>query len=230
MSELNLDGLRCIHRHNIKEHPKCFAKGLIKMDFKNEKEFIKVTGLPWFRYPGYKIGYFDIETSNLDADWGEVLTWCIKEKGGKIRSDVVTKKELFEGKGDKRIVESFISNIFDFDILVGYYSDRFDIPFMRAKALHYKLDFPGFGDIYTWDLYFTVKSKLKISRRSLDNVCDYLGIKGKTPISKDAWRKAKYGDEKSLKEVLEHNIGDVNITEQLHDVLDFSRKWLRKSI
>ncbi len=222
--------LRCIHRHTIEEHPKCFAKGNIKMNFKNEKEFIKETGLPWYNYPGYKIGYIDIETDNLNADFGNVLTWCIKEKGGQIIYDIINKEELFSGRSDKRLVESFINTIKEFDILIGFYSDNFDFPYMRAKALHYGLEFPGYGDLYTWDLYYTVKSKLKISRRSLDNVCDYLGIKGKTPIDKEIWRLAKFGDEKAVRTVLEHNKGDVRITEMLHDKICFSRKWLRKSI
>jgi uncharacterized protein YprB with RNaseH-like and TPR domain len=69
-----------------------------------------------------------------------------------------------------------------------------------------------------------------LSRNSLDNACDYLGIKGKTPIDKNTWRAAKYGDPKALKEVLEHNKGDVVILEKLHNKLEFSRKWIRKSI
>ena len=104
------------------------------------------------------------------------------------------------------------------------------MPFMRAKALHYGLDFPGYGEIYHWDLYYTVKSKLKISRKSLDNACDYLGIRGKTPIEKDTWRVAKYGDKKALDRVLHHNYQDVVILEQLHDRLDFTRKWTRTSV
>lgn len=221
--------LRCIHRHTIKDHPSCFAKGLIK--FRDEKEFTKITGKPWYAYPGYKIGYFDIETTaDFNADWGTVLSWCIKDKGGDIHSSVVTKKELFEGVLDKRVVEEFVHKLEEYDVIIGYYSDKFDMPFMRTKALHYGFNFPGYGDLYHWDLYYTVRSKLKLSRRSLENACAYLNIEGKTPIAKDVWMKARYGDPEALEEVLVHNKYDVIITEKLHDALEFTRKWIKRSI
>ena len=222
--------LRCYHRHSIETHPNCFVRGEILYDFKDDREWERLTGIPWYQYPGYKIGYFDIETDGLFADFGIMLTWCLKEKDGKIYSDAVTKKELFDGEMDKRIVKSLLDRMKDYRIVVGYNSDRFDIPFLRARALKHGLDFPGFGELYTWDLYFTARSKLRITRKSLDNVCDFLGIKGKTPIDKEVWRRAKYGDPKALKTVLEHNRGDVKITEELHNRLAFTRKWIRKSV
>ena len=92
------------------------------------------------------------------------------------------------------------------------------------------MDFPKYGDIYHWDMYYTVRSKINIARKSLDSACDYLNIKGKTPIDKSAWRKAKYGDSKALDEVLRHNRGDVIILEKLHNKIAFTRKWMRRSI
>lgn len=225
---MNKKDLRCIHRHTIVEHPQCFQKGLIR--YQDVKEFEKYTGKPWYTFPGYKIGYFDIEVDNLNADYGTVLTWAIKTKDGDIKYDVITRDELFSPFIDRRITKSFVDAISEYKIVIGYYSTGFDMPFMRAKALHFDLDFPGYGEIFHWDLYYTVKSKLKISRRSLANACDYLGIKGKTPIDSNIWRLAKYGDPKSLEQVLEHNIADVVITEQLHDKLDFTRKWIKTSI
>jgi len=222
--------LRCIHRHTIEEHPSCFAKGLIKYDFKDDREFERLTGVPWYQYPDYKIGYLDIETDGLKADFSTMLSWAIKEKGGAVTTDVITKAELFNGVYDKRLIKSCVDEMKKYAIIVTYYGTRFDIPYLRTKALHYDMEFPGYGELYHFDLYYTVKSKLNLSRKSLDNACDYLGIEGKTPISKDDWRKAKYGDPEALKEVLAHNIPDVEILEKLHDKLDFVRKWIRTSI
>lgn len=222
--------LRCIHRHTIEEHPKCFVKGLVKGEWRDEKEWEKLTGKPWYTYPGYRIGYLDIETDGLDADFGTMLSWCIKERGGVTVYSTITRDELFNGIVDKRLVSDLIDAMREYKILVGYNSDWFDIPYIRTKALHYNLEFPEYGEIYTWDLYYTARSKLRLSRKSLANVCDYLNIPGKTNIDKEVWRRAKYGNEKALKQVLSHNVADVVITEKLHDKLSFSRKWLRKSI
>jgi len=225
--------LRCTHRHTVDEHPACFFEGnVVVKDLKNQEEH------PWFQNPGTRIGYLDIETDNLKADFGTMLTWCIKEKGGKVYYDTVTKRELFEGDSDRRIVQSIVDEMRKYNIIVGYYSTGFDLPFVRAKALHYGIDFPGFEyngktfvpELYHFDLYYTVKSKLCISRKSLDAACDYLNISGKTPISKDAWRRAKYGDPEALNTVLEHNVGDVEILEKLHDKMTTFSKWTKRGV
>lgn len=228
--KFDIKNLKCIHRHTIDSHPRCFAKGLIKYDFKDDREFERLTGIPWYQYPKYKIGYLDIETDGLKADFSTMLSWAIKEKDGPVKTDVITKKELFNGTYDKRIVQSCIDEMKKYAIIVSFNGTRFDLAFLRTKALHYGIDFPGYGELYHFDLYYTVKSKLNLSRKSLDNACDYLGIKGKTPISKDVWRKAKYGDYEALQEVLAHNVPDVEILEQLHNKLDFTKKWIRTSI
>ncbi|MEM4134562.1 MAG: ribonuclease H-like domain-containing protein [Candidatus Micrarchaeia archaeon] len=216
---------RCRHRHTIDEHPGCFANNNIL-----EKDYIKETGQPWYTYPGYKIGYLDIETSTLSADNGYILTWCIKEKGGKVFSDCIQKEDIFNYEFDKKVVSSLVEKLSDYKIIVTYYGTNFDIPFIRTRALKWGLEFPAYGSIYTWDLYYTVKSKLSLSRNSLDRACSLLGIKGKTHLDLDVWALATLGDEKALKKVLTHNRFDVIILEKLHDRLSFSRKWIKTSI
>lgn len=224
--------LRCCHRHTISEHPSCFRKGLVKN-----------AGPKMWYQDGLRIGYLDIESDGLVADFGTMLTWCIKEKGGNVASSIITKDELFNGVLDKRLVNDLVNEIKKYNIIITYYGTGFDIPFTRAKSLHYDIDFPSListegvrggvkvlPQIYHWDLYYLVKSKLCLSRKSLDNVCDYLGIKGKTPIDKEFWRQAKYGDPLALKYVLDHNVGDVNILEELHDRLEPFKKWEKRGI
>lgn len=222
------EDLRCNHRHTIDEHPSCFAKGQVK--WPDDRTFSKVTGEEWYNFPGYKIGYVDIETDNLNADFGTVLCWCIKAKDGEIVSSVITKEEMFNGDVDYRVTKEFIEEASKYKILVGYYSSRFDLAFMRSKALYHRLDFPGYGEVFQWDLYYTIRDKLALSRNSLDNACDYLGIQGKTPLNRGVWRKAKYGDPESLKLVLTHCEYDVIISEELHNRVDFIRKWNKSSI
>lgn len=238
-----IDRLTCSHRHTIDEHPACFASGNVNAP--KAYELYDMTGKYWYNLDGLKIGYLDIETDGLKVDFSTMLTWCIKERDGDICSDVITKDELFSGDADRRIVESCINKIKEYKIICTYYGTVFDITFLRAKALHYGIPFPGLvieeketktgiiyktvPEVYHYDLYYTVKSKLaSLSSKRLENACDWLGIHGKTPISKDAWRAAKYGDPEALAVVLEHNKGDVVILEELHNKLEpfvcFSRK------
>lgn len=248
-------GPRCKHRHSPLSHPNCF-KGVRLMSFEGElvepskkylntKELERETGIPWYEQtdehgePYYRIGFFDLETDGLKADFGTLLSWAIKDLDGGTTYSKITKKELFNGTVDKRLVRQFLEAIEDYDILVGYYSTNFDMKFIRAKALHYGFDFPGYtlmenpnGKFYWkpemmhWDLFYTVRKSLGISRKSLEVACDYMGIPAKqSPLSREMWRKAKYGDSDALKFVLQHNIEDVESTEELFKRLQKFTKW-----
>jgi len=477
--------LRCIHRHVIEEHPMCFLNGDIK--WPTDKAFEKYNDVPWFMWPGHKIGYLDIETSGLNVNFGTMLSWAIKEKGGGIHYDVITKDDIFDRNiRDLKLVTSLLEELKKYSIVVTYYGcvtpghkiltkdlrwvnvetlkpgdellsfednpskrsrqytesvvmnnvpivkdvfeitlsngqklvatgdhpwlvkrqrvwcwrktsellnkgqvtkldkiidvweesnsresgylagffdseggvyqvnrkDRdgeytfsvwasqneesngniidevvraarsegfellvhsydkehprqmsigvggskqeklkflgkirpqklkkldvnilgeigredsieivsiiplgkqvvcgletssktyivdgfgshntnFDVPFIRAKALHYNLEGLEYGSAFHLDLYFTIKSKFALSRKSLAVATEYFGIPGKTPIEYSVWYDAQFGEPEELAIVLEHNIADVEITEKLHDKITPYRKWLRKSV
>jgi len=232
---------RCIHRHRWPSHKSCFLKGRILQN--SERKYT-----PWFIKDEDKVGYLDIETDGLLVDFSTMLSWCIKRKDGPVICDYITKKELFDLKFDERLVRSCIEELKNYDIIVTYFGTRFDNSFLRAKALHYNIPFPGFvseviinknkkevykanAELYHFDLFYLVKSKLgSLSRKSLDNVCDYLGIDGKTPLRKSTWRLAKYGDPKAIEEVVAHNKADVIILEELHKRLYSFSKWTRNPL
>jgi uncharacterized protein YprB with RNaseH-like and TPR domain len=207
--------LRCIHRHTITEHPNCFRKGLVKYDWWADK----------------KIAYLDIETSDLQADFGMVLSWCLKFKNDKkIYSAVITKKDIYNKIYDKKVVKDLLDLLKEVDIVVTYYGTEFDIPYLRTRAEKWRLEFPKYGDIYHWDLYYKVRNLFKTHRKSLAVITRFLGISGKTPIESETWFDAQYGDEDSLKEVLIHNEFDVIILEKLHERIEDYTKWQKKSL
>lgn len=201
----------------------------------------------WYEFSNKRVGYLDLESSGLKADFSTMLTWCIKERDGKIHYDVVNKQELFDGLFDERIIRSCIDEMSKYDIICTYYGKGFDLPFLRSKAFHYDIPFPGFStefsttrqgkdivrttsEITHFDLYFVVKSKFNLGRKSLDSVCDYLHIKGKTNLDKEIWRRGAYGDPVALREILSHNRGDVEILEQLHKKIENQAKWIKSPL
>jgi uncharacterized protein YprB with RNaseH-like and TPR domain len=206
---------RCIHRHTIKTHPNCFKKGLIKYDWWDDK----------------RIAYLDIETSDLKANFGIVLSWCLKYKNDKhIYSAVITKKDLESGTFDKRIVKELLDTLENVDIIVTYYGTYFDVPFLRTRAEKYRLAFPKYGSIFHWDLYFKAKKLFATHRKSLGVITNFLGIAGKTPLDPEIWFIAQYGDVAALREILFHNEQDVIILEKLHKRIEEYTKWDRKSL
>ncbi len=208
--------LRCIHRHSPDTHPNCFKKGLIKRE-------------DWWR--NKTIAYFDIETSGFDANTGYMLSWCIKYRDeARVREATITREEILNYEFDRRIVEELVEEMKNIDILVTFWGTGFDNKYSRSRAVFYGLDFPEFGTIYHWDLFYYAKRIFKLSRKSLAVVCAFFGIEGKNHVDLKIWMLAKHGHKKSLKYVIDHNREDVKILQELHDKMWPYAKWIRKSI
>lgn len=216
---------RCKHRHTPITHPGCFR-------LLPEPEKIEVVAEKQNWWDGKRIWYLDIEASSLNASFGITLSWVLKEQGSdKILSSVITKQELFDNTFDKRVIQELVDALENnVDILVTYYGKGYDAKFVRTRALYWNIPFPGYGSIYHWDLYFTVKRNLKLYRHSLEVVTAFLGIGGKTHLNPQTWVFAQYGNKDALNEVLEHNIQDVLILEKLHERLGEFSKWTKASL
>ena len=168
-----------------------------------------------------RIGFIDIETSNLDADFGIILTWCIKDShSNKIFENYITRDDIRSGTEDKRVVASLIEAMKKFTLLCGHYSTRFDIPYIRARALIHGLEFPPYGSIKHFDTYFLCRSKFKLSSRRLDNLARHLlGKSDKTRVDARYWRDGLRGDSKAIRYILDHNRKDVVMTEKLYNAI-----------
>ncbi len=199
----------CSHRHNYLQHQKCYIKD------RQKKE---------------KIGFYDLECSNLDADFGIILSYCILDNDtGEILANTIHKDDVMSAKAgdeDRVLVQQCVTDLLKFDKLVGYYSKRFDMPYIRARALVTGVEFPPYGAIVHIDLYDLIKHKFKLSSRRLENACRVLlGHTTKTRIDAKYWRAGTRGDEASLAYILDHNKRDVLDLKELYDkTLIFARK------
>ena len=197
--------------------------------YRLRQEGIKIP-VDWFEKEGTVIGHLDIETDNFQADAGLMLCWCMKIDGGELLEDVVTKKELDGTVQDKRIVQHLLETLQGVDVVTTFWGTGFDIPFTRSQALFHKLDFPMYGTIKHFDLFYACRSLFKLHRKSLQAVTEFLGIEGKTHLKLPVWQLAKRGHVESLKYVLQHCREDVKILEVLWQRVKPYRKWTRKSI
>lgn len=178
-----------------------------------------------------RIGHFDIEASNLDADYGIMLSYCIlDDKTDKIYKGVITKKDL-EKNLDKRLVQQCINDLLKFDIITGFYSTGFDFPFIRTRALIHNIKFPEYMSLKHKDVYYIAKSKLKLSSNRLENVSRVLfGESVKTRIDSKNWIGALRGDKKCLDYILDHNEKDVKELKRVYWKLINYTKETNKSI
>lgn len=107
------------------------------------------------------------------------------------------------------------------EIVVGYNSDRFDIPHLRTEWLRLGLNPPR--PFKSVDLYKVVK-QFGFESKSLDSVTRRLGRPGKAlSYSMDLAQACVDGDTKAQKKMRRYNAADVELTEWLYDRL---RPWI----
>jgi uncharacterized protein YprB with RNaseH-like and TPR domain len=166
------------------------------------------------------IGIFDIETTGLKANWSHMLSWCMKEHGkDMIHSDLITSREARD-KNDYRIVKSAVAEIKKYDRICGYYSTRFDIPYLRSRALSQGVDFPSYRDLYHTDLYYIARAKFAIHSNRLGAVCEFFGIEAKGHrMTPNLWKDAGAGKQEALETILIHCKEDVESTDKVFSLL-----------
>lgn len=164
--------------------------------------------------------FWDLETSDLNADWGTIFCAGYKVEGERVKVISITDFPGWEKEpwNDKRVVAEFVNvlNREDVGIEVTHYGSLFDIPYLQARMAYHKLGvLPILGHV---DTYFAARSKLKIKSRSLANLSEFLGSPfKKTPLTPNVWRKAGRGDAEALEYISKHCHADVKVLEWVHD-------------
>ena len=207
---LNLAVKTCDHGKTYLEHPACYAKE---------------TGLT------ERIGFFDIETSNLKADFGIMFSYAIKDQYGEIIGRTVTPKEMRTEVYDKKIVEECCEDLRKFDRVVTHFGTRFDLPFVRARAIYHGCDFPVYQEVYHTDTYYMARSRLCISRRRLETICEFFGIPAKGhKMNQTMWMRAVSGNKEALDYIWAHNIEDVVSLQAVFELLQDYSLTNRRSV
>lgn len=202
-----MENHKCKHGHTFLAHRACYIG-----QYPDKKE---------------RIGFLDIEASNLNATFGIILSYCIKKEDGEILEALVTPEDLKSGNMDKNVLISLLADLEKFDRIVVYYGTqgRFDIPMVRSRALYHGLDFPGYKSLRVTDVWDMVRYKLRLHRNSLKVACEFLDIPAKAHLIKtEQWLRALSGNKKALQYILTHNREDVVATELLFKrLVKFSR-------
>jgi uncharacterized protein YprB with RNaseH-like and TPR domain len=179
---------KCRHGHTGLEHRNCYLSN-------NEEK---------------KTCFLDLECSGLKADFATILSYCVKEEDGAILGRALTKEEIVNGVYDRELIKECIADLMRYNRVVGYYSSKFDLPFLRTRALFHKIHFPTYGELLHTDAYLIVKHKMNLHSRRLGVVAPFLGIPAKEhPLNPTVWLRCMSGDKASLDFVLTHNKEDV---------------------
>lgn len=167
-----------------------------------------------------KIKLWDLECSNLNADFGIVLCGGVKVYGEK-KPEVISISDFKSFKkdptDDKELVQAIADNISDADVWVTWYGSRFDKPYLNSRLLYHRLKpLPPVPHIDGWRV---ARNNLKIHSNRLASVSEFLGLANKTPIVQSKWVRALAGHKPSLQYIIEHCRQDIVVLEEAYEIL-----------
>ena len=175
-------------------------------------------------------GVIDIETSDFNPYKNFIIGYVM------IIRDIVTGKEtLIADNIEKKDIALAVKNdSFDFDMrlleglgehmarcdqLVGHYSSKFDIPYIRSRLLltNQERHIPEYGQLRFGDTWRMMKNSIKAPRNTLKNLAIYTNTKDqKTHVDYAHWQRIWFKDsplwDRSMHYIMDHCIKDVKMT------------------
>lgn len=175
-------------------------------------------------YDSLRAGYLDIETTDLAANRGFMLSYYIKVAGqNKFYCNGIKREDILSGKLDLNLIKQLLVDLESFDLLYTYYGSKFDIPFINSRIAKQGLEQIEYQSKFQKDLYFAVRHHHRLTRNTLDEATRIYNLQTRTvyksKLDIDIWQQASVGNQKSLAYILTHNKWDVILLEKLHDKL-----------
>jgi hypothetical protein len=162
----------------------------------------------------YAFNLYDYKKPNMIIKEKSIITFAYKWAGEKTTKVVTaldfqgTKKDPYNDKG---LVEFITGVLNEADYVVGHYSDKFDMRFIRARALINNCIAPA--PVATIDTYKLAKKYFHLNANRLDYIGKLLGLGGKSKSGWDLWEKSAQGDLEAIKKMAAYNKRDVELLE-----------------
>ena len=149
-----------------------------------------------------KILFYDIETTSVFSSSGIIIGIGI--------FDPETMKEpfinLIERPEDEiNLLKWFKEKVKEYDVICGWNSKSFDLPFILGRALQLGLDFSELKEIEHLDLIEISRENFRFKSNKLESVCSLLNINYNPGIEGDdisiSFMKGISGDKKELERI-----------------------------
>jgi len=164
-----------------------------------------------------KVILWDIESSNLNANFGYILCigWKELDKPG-VTVKSITDYPLFktDPTNDKQLLADVSRDLSAADCWVSWYGSRFDVPYVQSRLILHRL--PIMPPVQHVDAWRIAKYKMKLNSNRLASVSAFLELEEKTPLSGPIWIRAAAGHRESVRYVQEHCKQDVLVLEQAY--------------
>lgn|SRR5574338_12444 len=163
-------------------------------------------------FVGLDIGFFDLETTALTAIMGRMLCASFADGWGSISTIRIDQTDRNNQLDDRDLAVKTRDQLESFDIICGWNSKFFDIPFLNARLLRWE-ERPLRKDLKHIDLmYYARPPFARLGSSKLVNVQKFTHIEdSKTDVDWDTWQLAGLGDKDALNYVIEHCERDVMV-------------------
>lgn len=152
---------------------------------------------------------WDIETTGREADYASVLVISAKPYGRKPVSFVVE-----QVGNDRKVIREAREFLEKFDLWVTYYGMGFDVPFLNTRLLRHHQ--PPLAPKHHIDLYYKLKGKTLVGRRSMAHYAEFLRLRQKKmALAPDVWADAPVQPNVSLPALTRRCESDTQVLEAL---------------
>lgn len=162
----------------------------------------------WFWRAGYKL---NISHDNIIKERAII---CISYKW--LGEEDVYNLSWDKNQCDKFLIEQFIEVMNESDLLVAHNGDRFDLKWIKTRALKHGLT-NMLIDYKTLDTLKLAKKKFNFNSNRLDYIAKYLGFEGKIKTSINLWTDIVFKkDPKALQDMITYCDEDVRQLENVY--------------
>lgn len=162
-----------------------------------------------------KVVLWDIEATNLKANFGYVLSVAAKALGEpKVYCWDLSQYKSYKSDptNDKLLLAEASEALSEAGAWVTWYGVGFDVKYVNTRLIGHGLK--PMRPVPHIDGWRIAKDRMALNSNRLASVSSFLQIEDKTPLNGPIWIKASAGDPKALKYVVEHNIQDCIVLEQ----------------
>ena len=174
-----------------------------------------------------RICYWDIESSSLDAEYGQMLCAVIGEHMSE--SPEEPKIHTFtlgnfqhERWNDTSLAVAVRDALEEYDLVISYNGARFDLPFLNTRLI----EAGERGTVLRRhkDLLYTMRGRFRLGSNRLARVTQFFfGETQKTSIDPKTWRQAICGKRAAYDYIIDHCQRDVTeLARVWHKVKDVS--------
>lgn len=160
---------------------------------------------------------WDLESSNLNANFGYILCFGYKRFGQpKPKVVSITDFPLFKRDctNDREVVKAAAEELSKADMWTTWYGKGFDVPLLNSRLIYHGMKpLPPVPHVDGW---YIARYKMKLNSNRLATVSAFLELPEKTPLSGPIWIRAAAGHKPSIKYVVEHCAQDTVVLEEVY--------------